>query len=472
MLAHFFFCMWFRMRGKSVNTSIDQNLKNFVAQISQEKELDQEIVKVAIEQAIEAASKKNFSRYRKARPYLDLETGNLMVFVTKRVVEEVRNSKTEISLAKAKKVKHDAVIGDDVEVEIEPSEFGRIAAQAVRQGILQRLKEAERLKTYTDYKPRVDHLVTGVIQRRESSGFIVEIGKAEGILPYSEIPTGVKYRFGDRLKFLVTEVKMNTKGPFIRLSRSRPELVQKLFETEVPEISDGVVKIMSIARDAGIRTKIAVMSTNDQVDPVGACVGMKGSRVQMIVRELESEKIDIIPWSSDPKEYISNALNPAKVLYVEIDEERKRAIVTVSGDTLSVAIGKKGQNAKLAARLTGWQIDIKAEEMAAVDMVKAEIQQQYLDDLLEQMEGIPERVKEVIKESAFNSVEKLANAKPEDLAVITEKNVDYANAIIEAASEYLEGLKEMQQELEERQKSKTNKKGEQSSKRKGTKSKQ
>lgn len=434
-----------------VESTIEQNLKEFVTQISREKELEPEIVKIAIEQAIEAVSKKNFSRYRKARPELDLETGKLHVFVTKRVVEEVRNFRTEIALADAKKIKPDVEIGEDIEVEIDPSEFGRIAAQSVRQGILQRLKEAERIKTYNDFKPKEGHLVTGVVQRREHNGFVVELGKAEGILPYSEIPPNVKYRYGDRLKFYVSEVKMTPRGPVIRLSRSRPELVQRLFETEVPEISEGVVQIMSIARDPGVRTKIAVHSTNEQVDPVGACVGMKGSRVQMIVRELESEKIDIIPWSSDPKEYIKNALNPAKVLNVELDEKRKRAIVTVSGDSLSVAIGKKGQNAKLAARLTGWQIDIKPEEHAEEEMVKAEIQHQYLDDLLEQLENIPEKVKDRIRESEFNSVERLASADMEKLKELTGESEDLAEIIIESAKEYLEGLKELQAELEESQ---------------------
>ncbi|MCD6385593.1 S1 RNA-binding domain-containing protein, partial [Candidatus Sumerlaeota bacterium] len=231
----------------TVESAIEQNLKEFVTQISREKELDAEVVKIAIEQAIEAVSKKNFSRYRKARPELDLETGKLHVFVTKRVVEEVRNFRTEIALQDARKIKPDAEIGEDIEVEIDPSEFGRIAAQSVRQGILQRLKEAERIKIYNDFKPKEGHLVTGVVQRREHNGFIIELGKAEGILPYSEIPSGVKYRYGDRLKFYVTEVKMTSRDPLIRLSRSRPELVLRLFETEVPEISEGVVKIMSIA---------------------------------------------------------------------------------------------------------------------------------------------------------------------------------------------------------------------------------
>jgi len=443
-----------------VNSAIDQNLKDFVAQISQEKELNPEIVKVAIEQAIEAASKKNFSRYRKARPHLDLETGQMRVFVTKRVVDDVRNFRTEISLQHARKINKQAQLGEDIEVEIEPSEFGRIAAQTVRQGIIQRLKEAERLKMYDDFKPRVGHLVTGVIQRREHNGFIVEMGKAEGFLPYSEIPTGVRYRYGDRLKFYVLEVKSAAKGPMITLSRSQPELVLRLFENEVPEISEGVVKVMSIARDAGVRTKIAVMSTNDQVDPVGACVGMKGSRVQMIVRELESEKIDIIPWSSDPKTYISNALNPAKVLSVDIEEETNRATVTVSGDTLSVAIGKRGQNAKLAARLTGWQIDIKPEERASEEAVRAEIQQQYLDDLLEQLESVPEKMKDSIRESSFNSVERLAHGKPDELKDITEGTDEVVEHIISSAKEYLEGLEEMQAELEERQKTKSEPKGE------------
>lgn len=454
MLAHFLFCSDLEKGEISVESSLEQNLKDFVAQISREKELDVETVKVAIEKAIEAASQKSFSRYRKARPVLDLQTGKIHVYVTKRVVEEVTNFRTEITVKEARKIKPDAQLGDDIEVEIEPAEFGRIAAQSVRQGIMQRLKEAERLKTFNEIKLKEGHLVSGVIQRREAQGFIVELGKVEGILPYTEIPPGVRYRSGERMKFLVTEVKLTGKGPLIKLSRSRSDLVLRLFENEVPEISEGIVKVMSIAREPGVRTKIAVMSTNDQVDPVGACVGIRGSRVQMIVRELESEKIDIIPWHPDPKQFISNALSPAKVLNVDLDEERKRAMVTVSADTLSVAIGKRGQNAKLSAALTGWQIDIKPEELAGEEKVRAEIQQQYLEDLLAQLENVPETIREKIRESEFNTVEKIASADVNELKKITGDDAALAQQIIDSASEYLEGLKEMQAELEERQQKK------------------
>lgn len=433
---------------------MEQDLRAFVQQISREKELDEETVKIAIEKAIEAVAQREFSRYRKARPFIDMETGKMHVFVTKRVTTDVENFRVEISSKEAKKIKPDVKIGEDIEVEIDPTEFGRIAAQSVRQGIMQRLKEAERLKIFNELKLKEGYLVTGVIQRREAQGFIVELGKAEGLLPYSEIPPGVRYRPGDRLKFLLTEVRMQSKGPLIRLSRARPELILRLFENEVPEITEGIVKVMSIAREPGVRAKIAVMSTNEQVDPVGACVGIRGSRVQMIVRELESEKIDIIPWAEDPKQYIANALNPAKVLNVELDEERKRALVTVSTDTLSVAIGKRGQNAKLSSTLTGWQIDIRTEELALEEQVRAEIQQQYLEDLLEQVENISEAIKEKIRKSEFNSVEKLATAEVNELRKLIEADEELTQQIIDSAEEYVEGLKEMQAELEERQKRK------------------
>jgi N utilization substance protein A len=428
---------------------MQQNLKAFIRQISKEKDLDIEIIKEAIEQAIISASKKTLSHFQNARPQLDVETGELKIFAEKTVVEHVANPRHEVSLSKAREINKKAKRNDVVEVEIDPGDFGRIAAQSVRQGILQRLRDAERDKIYEEYKDRVGHVVTGIVQRFEKRDAIVNIGKVEALLPLEEIPYGVRYRFGDRLKLLIVEVRKSTKGPQVCVSRTRPDLVVRLFEQEVPEISDGTVKVVGIAREPGVRTKVAVISTNQDVDPVGACVGMKGSRVQMIVRELENEKVDIVPYSSDPKNFITNALNPAEILKVNLDPEGKYAEVIVAKDGLSVAIGKKGQNAKLAAKLSGWKIDIKSEVSEEEALVAKEIQRRYLDDFLGQIDGLTEPMREAIRTSALDSVEKIAEAQPQQLSdTIGPDSLVLAERLIEGAKEYTEALKEMAAELQ------------------------
>jgi N utilization substance protein A len=427
---------------------MQQNLKGFIRQISKEKDLEIEIIKEAIEQAIVSASKKTLSHFENARPDLDVETGELKIFAEKTAVKQVTTPRHEITLEKARQITNRAKLGDVVEVEIDPGEFGRIAAQSVRQGILQRLRDAERENIYEEYKDRVGQVVTGIVQRFERRDAIVSFGKVEAVLPLEEIPYGIRYRFGDRLKLIIVEVKKSTKGPQVCVSRTRPELVMRLFEQEVPEISDGTVKIVGMAREPGIRTKVAVTSTNPDVDPVGACVGMRGSRVQMIVRELENEKIDIIPYSSDPKTFITNALNPAEIIKVNLNLEEKYAQVIVAKDGLSVAIGKKGQNAKLAAKLSGYKVDIKSEVAEAEALAAKEIRRRYLEDFLSQIDGLPEPMRDAITASTLDSVEKIAEAKPEQLVeTIGPDSIELVERLIEGAKEYTEALKEMAAEL-------------------------
>ncbi len=427
---------------------MQQNLKGFIRQISKEKDLEIEIIKEAIEQAIISASKKTLSHFENARPELDVETGELKIFAEKTAVKQVTTPRLEITLEKARQIKKRAKLGDVVEVEIDPGDFGRIAAQSVRQGILQRLRDAERENIYEEYKDRVGQVVTGIVQRFERRDAIVSFGKVEAVLPLEEIPYGIRYRFGDRLKLIIVEVKKSTKGPQVCVSRTRPELVMRLFEQEVPEVSDGTVKIVGMAREPGVRTKVAVTSTNPDVDPVGACVGMRGSRVQMIVRELENEKIDIIPHSSDPKTFITNALNPAEIIKVNLNLEEKYAEVVVAKDGLSVAIGKKGQNAKLAAKLSGWKVDIKSEVAEAEALAAKEIRRRYLDDFLSQIEDLSEPMRDAITASALDSVEKIAEAKPERLVeTIGPDSIELAERLVEGAKEYTEALKEMAEEL-------------------------
>ncbi len=427
---------------------MQQNLKAFIRQISKEKDLEIEIIKEAIEQAILSASKKTLSHFENARPELDVETGELKIFAEKTAVKQVTTPRHEITLEKARQIKKRAKLGDMVEVEIDPGDFGRIAAQSVRQGILQRLRDAERENIYEEYKNRVGQVVTGIVQRFERRDAIVSFGKVEAVLPLQEIPYGIRYRFGDRLKLIIVEVKKSTKGPQVCVSRTRPELVMRLFEQEVPEVSDGTVKIVGMAREPGVRTKVAVTSTNPDVDPVGACVGMRGSRVQMIVRELENEKIDIIPYSSDPKTFITNALNPAEIIKVNLNLEEKYAEVVVAKDGLSVAIGKKGQNAKLAAKLSGYKVDIKSEVAEAEALAAKEIRRRYLEDFLSQIDGLSKPMRNAITASALDSVEKIAQAKPQQLVeTIGLDSVELAERLVEGAREYTEALKEMAEEL-------------------------
>lgn len=425
------------------------NVMPLIKMISKEKDLDPEVIKYAIESAILSAASKRAHTFHEPRPELDLETGELKLLVRKQVVVSVEDPKKEIDILSAKAIDHDNMLGDEIEVQIDPEEFGRIAAQSVRQGILQRLRDAERDHVYTDFKDKIGTVVTGIVQRYERRDCIVGLGKVECLLPHHEIPMGVRYRYGDRIRCLIVDVRRTPKGPQVILSRTRSELVKQLFATEVPEISDGTVRIVEIAREPGVRTKIAVSSMNPDVDPVGACVGLKGSRVQMIVRELDNEKVDIVPYSAIPETFIGSALNPAKIVSIKLNEVERRAQVIVEHESLSKAIGKRGQNAKLAAKLTGWKIDV-AEQEDQAELARLEsISQQYLLDFLSQIEGMGEFSKEALARSEeLNTVEKLAEAKPEQLLVFTSDDSDLAEEIIEGAKEYLESLREMKENSE------------------------
>ena len=423
------------------------SLKAFIRLISKEKDLPPEILKEAIEYSILAASRKQLSRYRDAVANLDMDSGQLMVMVTKMVTEEAaRDDRENIAVKEARKILKDKKIkvGDEVRVPIDPSDFGRIAAQSARQMVMQRLRDAERSKIFNEYKGKEGMLVTGIVQRFERRDVVLNIGKAEGILPPNEQPMGTHYRFNDRLKVLIDRVENTTKGPLIILTRKSPQLVIELFRQEVPEIADGTVQIVGIAREAGVRTKIAVRSVNSDVDPVGACVGMKGSRVQMVVRELENEKIDIVPWAGETSAFIRNALNPAKIVGIQLDEAHRRALVTVAQGNLAIAIGRKGQNTKLAARLTGYRLDIQSENED--ELAYEEIQRRYLEDFLSQVEGLSDLYREAILRSGFNSVEKISKAEVAKLMPFTGDNTEMVLALVQGANEYVDALREMETE--------------------------
>ncbi|MGM9571471.1 MAG: transcription termination factor NusA [bacterium] len=333
-------------------------------QIALEKGITKEVLLETIEAALISAYKKNFGSVQNVRVTIDRETGEVKVFSRKDIVEEIQDDRIEVSVEEAKKFDPRYEAGDVLEQEVTPKDFGRIAAQTAKQVVVQRIREAERNLVYEEFRSREGDIITGMVQRQEQKNVFIDLGKIEAVLgPTEQIPDEV-YNMGDRLKTYVVEVKKTTKGPQVVVSRTHPGLLKRLFELEVPEIYDGVVEIKSTAREAGFRSKIAVYSQNDDVDPIGACVGPKGSRVQTIVTELKGEKIDIVKWDSDPAKFVANALSPSKVISVDINEEEKIARVVVPDHQLSLAIGKEGQNARLSAKLTNWKIDIKSESQA------------------------------------------------------------------------------------------------------------
>ena len=329
--------------------------------LEKEKGIEFEILIEAIEAALISAYKKNFGTLQNVRVVFDQETGDIKVFSRKTVVENTHDERLEILLDEARKLDPRYELGDLVEIEVTPQNFGRIAAQTAKQVVVQRIREAERDLIYDEFSNREGDIIAGLVQRLENRTVLIDLGKTEAILSPNEQILGEQYHQGMRIKTYVVEVKKTTKGSQILVSRTHPGLLKRLFELEVPEIHDGIVEIKAISREAGSRSKIAVYSKNENVDPVGSCVGHKGMRVQAIVQELKGEKIDVVKWSSDPTEFIANALSPAKVLAVELFSEEKMARVVVPDYQLSLAIGKEGQNARLAAKLTGWKIDIKNE---------------------------------------------------------------------------------------------------------------
>ena len=332
-------------------------------EIEKEKNISKEVLLDAIDAALVSAYKRNYNtNQNNVVVNIDRDSGEVKVFVQKEVVEDVEDNLSQIALDEARKISASYEIGDIVNIEDIPGDFGRIAAQTAKQVVMQRIREAERNMIYDEFSEKEHKVVIGTIQRIERRNIYLDIGKTEAYLAPNEQVPGEKYDFHQRLKVYVTEVKKTTKGPLVTVSRTRPALVAKIFEEEIPEIADGTVEIKSVSREAGSRSKIAVWSKDPNVDPIGACIGAKGTRVQSIVDELGGEKIDIVRYSEDPAEFIKASLNPAEVVSISVDSDEKESSVIVPGYQLSLAIGKEGQNARLAARLTGYKIDIKGDE--------------------------------------------------------------------------------------------------------------
>lgn len=392
--------------------------------LERERGIKRDILIEAVQNALLTSSKKSVSASRDLHIDINPKTGEIRALANLLVVDRVINPQDEIALSKARNIKPDVEIGQELEVEVTPKNFGRIAAQTAKQAIMQRIRQVEKEMIYDEFKDRAGEIVSGTVRRFDRSDVILDLGKFEAIMPQRERVAVEDYNIGDRLRAYVVAVENGIRGPEIIVSRSHPNFVRRLFELEVSEINDGTVEIRGIAREAGYRTKIAVSSANDKVDPVGACVGMRGSRVKNIVRELNNEKVDIIRWSADPKDFILEALKPAKVKNLVFDNEKHAVQISVDEDQLSLAIGKKGQNARLTSRLTGWEINID-RDTTATQQVQSKIAQaaQAFTGA-----GLPitDEQATTLVEAGFTNLEGLRDAAVEDLVEIL--GVDEAKA--------------------------------------------
>ncbi len=410
-------------------------------QLQAERRITKEILVDALSTAIETAARKANQGSDELTVDIDEDTWEIHVYTGKNVVESVADSRKEIGLEEAKEIDPEAEFGGVVKVEIEPKGFGRIAAQAAKQVIIQKIKDAERESIYEEFKNKEGEVITGIIKRESRGNVIADLGRAEALLPPREQSSREQYRFGDRIKAYVLKVEQTPRGPEIILSRATPLLVRALFEFEVPEIFDKVIEIQTIAREPGHRTKVAILSNDPNVDPVGACVGLKGARVRSIVEELNGEKIDIIKWHEDPAIFAHNALTPAEISSIRVDEENHSLEVLVPRDQLSLAIGKKGQNARLAAKLTGWKIDIKCEEdVRSAEAAKAEEfleenrRQTALGKLLD-LPAVREKTAQALAEAGFESIEMIAVATLKDLCKVPGLGPKTSQKILDTARE-------------------------------------
>jgi N utilization substance protein A len=407
-------------------------LKRIIDQVSRDKGIEKELLIGAIKDAIRSAAKK------KLGPRLEIEveyrddTGEMEVFQYKEVVEEVQDPGQEISLEAGRKVDPECEVGDSLGFRIDASAFGRIAAQSAKQVIMQRMKDAERDLVYEDYKDRKGEIMNGIVQRLDPEGIIVNLGRTEALLPPMEQVPREIYHKGERIRAYVLDVKRQTRGPQIILSRTHPQFLVALFEAEVPEISEGIVQVLGCAREPGSRSKIAVSSRDSDVDPVGACVGMKGARVQNIVQELRGEKIDIIPWHPDSAKFATNALAPAQVSRIILNKDSQTMEVIVPDDQLSLAIGKRGQNVRLASRLVGWKIDVKSESKYSKSLKEG-----YLSLL--RIPGVGEITASLLHEAGYTSAREVAETTLEELIQSTGLTEKKASSLISAAKEMAAG---------------------------------
>lgn len=403
--------------------------------VAREKVIDKEIVLEAMEDAIQKAARSRYGAENEIRAQIDKNTGDIRLFRVLEVVEEVEEPAVQISLEDAQKDKPDAVIGDYLASSLPPMDFGRIAAQTAKQVIVQKVRDAERQRQYEEYKDRVGEIITGIVKRVEYGNVIIDLGNAEAIMRRDQVIPREHVRQNERMRGFIYEVRRENRGPQIFMSRTKPEFMGALFAQEVPEIYDGIIEIRSVARDPGSRAKIAVISNDNSIDPVGACVGMRGSRVQAVVNELQGEKIDIIPWSPDVASFIVNALQPAEVAKVVLDEERTRVEVVVPDEQLSLAIGRRGQNVRLASQLTGWTIDIMTEAEESERR-----QEEFMAQSARFMEAldVDDTLAHLLVAEGFTEVEEVAYVELEELLAVEGFDEDLASELQRRAGDFLE----------------------------------
>lgn len=419
---------------------MQQDLNRVIEQVSKEKGIDKSILISALENAMVSAAKKMFGHQRKIEAQYNPDLGEVELFEAKTVVEEVNDSTLEVRLEEAREnLDPDAQVGDELLCKLDTSSFGRIAAQAAKQNIVQRVRDAEREIIYNEFKGREGQLVNGIVQRFERKNIIVNLGRTDAILPEKEQVPRERYRQSDRIRAYILAVEMTSRGPQIVLSRTYPGMLIKLFEQEVPEIYEGIVEVKGAAREPGGRAKIAVSSNDPDVDPVGACVGMKGTRVQAVVQELRGEKIDIVHWTADQAEYVCRALAPAKVSKIIIDDEEHSMEVIVPDDQLSLAIGRKGQNVRLASRLTAWKIDVRSESEAEEETRRAR-------SSLGAIPGVNDMVAELLYQSGFKSAEEVAEAELEAILEVEGIAREKAETIYKSSRDYVAEKKRKEEE--------------------------
>ncbi len=419
---------------------MQQDLNRVIEQVSKEKGIDKSILISALENAMVSAAKKTFGHQRKIEAQFNPEIGEVELFEAKTVVETIQDPAVEITLDEAREtLDPEAQVGDELLSKLDTGNFGRIAAQAAKQNIVQRVRDAEREIIYNDFKGREGQLVNGIVQRFEKKNIIVNLGKTDAILPEKEQVPRERYRQGDRIRGFIVSVEMTSRGPQIVLSRTHPGMLIKLFEQEVPEIYEAIVEVKGAAREPGGRAKIAVVSHDPDVDPVGACVGMKGTRVQAVVQELRGEKVDIVHWTPDQAEYVCRALAPAKVSKIIIDDDEHGMEVIVPDDQLSLAIGKRGQNVRLASRLTGWKLDVRSESEMEEETRRARVS-------LGAIPGVNDMSAELLYQAGFKSAEEVAEADLETITDIDGISQEKAEAIYKSSREYVAEKKRREEE--------------------------
>jgi len=394
-----------------------------------EKGINRDVLVGAVQEALLSAAKKAVGPARELRVEIDQKNGDIKAFAKLIVSDRVISQHDQISVFDARRIKADAQVGDELEKEVTPANFGRVASQFAKQALMQKIRQAEKALIFTEFKDRVGEIISGTVRRFERSDVILDLDKYEALLPNRERVPTEEYQVGERIRCYVKAVEEGPHGPEIILSRADPQFIIKLFKLEVSEINDGTIEIKGIAREPGFRTKMAVYSRDPKVDPVGACVGMRGQRVKNIVRELNNEKVDVIPWSSDIKTFVTKALEPAQLKSIELDEVRKRVKILVSEDQLSLAIGKRGQNARLTARLTGWEVDIDAEHIVTKGI------DEKIADAVEALAAIPGVTREQADALVHNGVHRLEDLLSAEVADISdiEQIGENAAAILEAA---------------------------------------